>query len=157
LQETVFKRIRQGPGRSQKVEETVPSPSPMRLPEVLAIVALGAALAGCSAQRSETPQDSRAKMAGMQQNQVLACMGTPTRKILETVGEVWEYSTGNGTTSTNASTAVNSNNFSSRLCDINIVFSKGQVSAVEYAGPLGGAPVTSDQCANAISSCVKQR
>ena len=123
----------------------------------LAIVALAVALAGCSTHRSQTAQDPRAKMVGMQQDQVLACMGAPTRKTLETAGEVWEYSTGNGATSTNASAAVSSNNFSSRLCDINIVFANGQVSAVKYAGPIGGAPVTSDQCTNAISPCVKQR
>src|SRR5690242_19285445 len=115
----------------------------------------GVAPAGCLTHRSETAQDPRGKMVGMQQGQMLACMGTPTRKILETAGEVWEYSTGNGTTSTNASTA-DSNNFNSRLCDINMVFSNGQVSAVKYTGPFGGAPVSSDQCTNAISPCVKQ-
>jgi hypothetical protein len=96
-------------------------------------------------------------MVGMQQEQVVACMGAPAKKTLESEGEVWAYSTGNGTTGSNPSTAANSNNFSSRLCDINIVFSNGQVSAVKFTGPIGGPPVSNDQCTNAISSCVKQQ
>jgi hypothetical protein len=93
----------------------------------------------------------------MQQEQVIACMGAPAIRSLESEGEVWAYSTGNGTTGSNPSIVANSNNFSSRLCDVNIVFSNGQVSAVKYTGPIGGAPGSSDQCTAAISLCVKQR
>jgi hypothetical protein len=123
----------------------------------LAIVALGVALTGCSTHRSEDAQDPRAKMVGMQQEQVVACMGAPAKRTLGGEGEVWAYSTGNGTTGSNPSTAANSNNFSSRLCDVDIIFTNGQVSAVKYAGPIGGSPGSSDQCTNAISPCIKQR
>jgi len=123
----------------------------------LAIVALGVALAGCSTNRTEVDQDPRAKMVGMQQDQVIACLGAPARRTLEGAGEVWNYSSDNRMIPTNANTDVNSSRFSSRICNINIVFTNGKVSAVNYTGPTGTAPVTSDQCANAISPCAKQR
>jgi hypothetical protein len=96
-------------------------------------------------------------MVGMQQDEVIACMGAPARRTLESTGEVWVYFSGNAVTATDARSAISSNNFSSRLCDINIAFSNGQVSAVKFIGPIGGAPVTTDQCTNTISPCVKQR
>ena len=122
----------------------------------LELLALGLTLTGCAGQRTETAQDPRTTMVGMQQEQVIACMGAPARKTLEAAGEVWEYSSDARMTVANASTGANSTRFSSRLCDINIVFSNGHVSAVNFTGPTGGLPVSSDQCANAVNPCVKQ-
>jgi len=121
------------------------------------IIVLCLALTGCSTPRTETAQDPRAKMVGMQQEQVIACMGAPVQRALESDGEVWHYSSESGKGATSASTALNGSNFSSRLCDVNIVFSKGQVSAVKFTGPLDGAAGSADQCTSAISPCVKQR
>lgn len=123
----------------------------------LEILALGVALVGCSTHRSETAQDPRAKMIGMQQEQVITCMGSPVRRALESDGEVWHYSSDGGKSASNASSALNGSNFSSRLCEVSIVFSKGQVSAVKFTGPLDGSAGSTDQCTSAISPCVKQR
>ncbi len=124
---------------------------------VLGIVALCAALGGCAFQRAEIAQDARAQMVGMPKEQVLACMGPPATKAAEGTTEVWGYSSGNGMTVTDASygrfggTAVSS----SRFCTVNIVFSGGQVSAVNYTGPTGGLLTAGEQCAYAVNSCVK--
>jgi hypothetical protein len=125
----------------------------------LVIVALGAALAGCAIQRAEIAQDARAQMVGMSKERVLACMGAPANKAAEGATEVWGYASGNGMTVATASydryggTAVSS----SRFCNINIVFSSGQVSAVNYTGPTGGLLTAGEQCAYAVSPCVKAR
>jgi hypothetical protein len=95
----------------------------------------------------------------MSKEQVLACMGAPATKAAEGATEVWGYSSGNGMTVATASydryggTAVSS----SRFCNVNIVFGTGQVSAVNYTGPTGGLLTAGEQCAYAVSSCVKQR
>jgi len=125
----------------------------------LAIVALGAALAGCAFQRAEIAQDARAQMVGMTKEQVLACMGAPANKAAEGSTEVWGFVSGNGMTVATASydryggTAVSSN----RFCNINIVFAGGQVSAINYTGPTGGLLTAGEQCAYAVNACVKRQ
>ena len=126
---------------------------------ILRIVALSAALAGCAIQRAEIAQDARAQMVGMSKEQVLASMGAPANKAAEGATEVWGYASGNGMTVASASydrysgTAVSS----SRFCNVNVVFAAGQVSAVNYAGPTGGLLTAGEQCAYAVSACVRQR
>jgi outer membrane protein assembly factor BamE (lipoprotein component of BamABCDE complex) len=124
---------------------------------ILGIVALCATVGGCAFQRAEIAQDARAQMVGMPKEQVLACMGPPANKAAEGTTEVWGYTSGNGMTVTDASygrfggTAVSS----SRFCNVNIVFSGGQVSAINYTGPTGGLLTAGEQCAYAVNSCVK--
>ncbi len=126
---------------------------------ILGIVALCVALGGCAFQRAEVAQTAQASMIGMPKEQVLACMGPPANKAAEGKTEVWGYSSGNGTTVTDASfgrfggTAVSS----SRFCNINIVMTGAQVSAVNYTGPTGGLLTQGEQCAYAVDACVKQR
>jgi hypothetical protein len=125
----------------------------------LGVVALSVALASCAIQRAEIAQDARAQMVGLSKEQVLACMGAPANKAAEGATEVWGYASGNGMTVATASydrfggTAVSS----SRFCNVNIVFANGQVSAVNYTGPTGGLITAGEQCAYAVSPCVKQR
>ena len=98
-------------------------------------------------------------MVGMSKEQVLGCMGPPVNKAAEGATEVWGYASGDGTTVATTSfnryggTAIASN----RFCKINIVFNGGQVSVVNYTGPTGGLLTAGEQCAYAISPCVKQR
>jgi hypothetical protein len=46
---------------------------------------------------------------------------------------------------------------SSRFCNINIVMTGGQVSAINYAGASGGLLTPGEQCAYAVNSCVTPR
>ena len=121
-------------------------------------VALCAVLCGCAIQRAEIAQDARGQMVGMPKEQVLSCMGVPATKAAEGATEVWGYNSGNGMTVTDASygryggTAVSS----SRFCTVNIVFTGGQVSAVNYNGPTGGLLTQGEQCAYAVNTCVKR-
>jgi outer membrane protein assembly factor BamE (lipoprotein component of BamABCDE complex) len=125
----------------------------------LAIVALCAALGGCAIQRAQEAQDARVQMVGMTKGQVRACMGTPANKASESSTEVWGYNSSNGMTVVNSSydryggTAVGSG----RFCNINVVFSGGQVSAINYTGPTGGLLSAGEQCAYAVDACVKRR
>ena len=126
---------------------------------ILGIVALCATLCGCAFQRAEIAQDARAERVGKSKEQVLGCMGPPVSKAAEGGTEVWGYNSGDGTTVATANfdrfggTAVSSN----RFCKINIVFSGGQVSVVNYTGPTGGLLTAGEQCAYAISPCVHQK
>ena len=125
----------------------------------LGIVALSAALAGCAIQRAQVAQEAQGSMIGMPKEQVLACMGPPINKAAEGATEVWAYNSGNGMTSTNISgdrygAAATS---SSRFCNVNIVMSPGQVTAVNYTGPAGGLLTAGEQCAYAFERCTKPR
>jgi hypothetical protein len=86
-------------------------------------------------------------------------MGAPANKAAEGTTEVWGFASGNGMTVATASydryggTAVSSN----RFCNVNIVFARGQVSAVNYTGPTGGLLTAGEQCAYAVNACVKPR
>lgn len=126
---------------------------------ILGVIPLCVALAGCAFQRAEIAQDARAQMVGMSKEQVLTCMGAPANKAAEGATEVWGYSSGNGMTVVNASydryggSAVRH----SRFCNINIVFTGGQVSAVNYTGPTGGLLTAGEQCAYAVNACVKRQ
>ena len=126
---------------------------------ILGIVALGVMLAGCAIQRAQIALDARAQMVGMSKEQVLTCMGPPASKATEAQTEVWAYNSGDGTVL--ASGSVSGGNFSgissSRFCKINLVFSGGGVSAVNYQGPTGGLITAGEQCAYAVDACVKQR
>jgi len=126
---------------------------------ILGIVALCAALGGCAFERAEVAQKAQASMIGMPKEQVLACMGAPASRATEGNTEVWGYNSGNGMAVTSASygryggTAVSS----SRFCNVNIVMTGGQVSAVNYTGPTGGLLTRGEQCAYAVDACVRPR
>lgn len=114
----------------------------------LPILALSAALAGCAFQRAETARDAQAQMIGMPKEQVLACMGVPSNQAAEGATEVWGYNSGRQGGSARAS---------SRFCNVNVVFSNGVVSTVNYTGRTGGLLTADEQCAYAVSPCVKRR
>jgi hypothetical protein len=126
---------------------------------ILAFVAVAVALGGCAIQRAQIAQDARVQMVGLTKEQVLVCMGPPAGKAAEGQTEVWSYHSGDGTTI--ASGSVSYGNFSGvssrRFCQINVVISRGAVSAVNYQGPTGGLITAGEQCAYAIDACVKPR
>jgi hypothetical protein len=126
---------------------------------ILGMVALGAILTGCAIQRAQVAQDARAQMVGMSKEQVITCMGPPVSKATEGQTEVWSYNSGDGTVV--ASGSVSSGNFSgmssSRFCRINLVFTGGGVSAVNYQGPTGGLITAGEQCAYAVDACINKR
>lgn len=45
---------------------------------------------------------------------------------------------------------------SSRFCNINVVFTDGQVSVVKCTGPTGDLLTQGEQCAYAVDACVKR-
>jgi hypothetical protein len=126
---------------------------------ILGMVALGAILTGCAIQRAQVAQDARAQMVGMSKEQVITCMGPPVSKATEGQTEVWSYNSGDGTVV--ASGSVSTRNFSgmssSRFCRINLVFTGGGVSAVNYQGPTGGLITAGEQCAYAVDACINKR
>jgi hypothetical protein len=123
------------------------------------VVVLASILAGCAIQRAQVAQEAQGSMIGMPKERVLACMGPPINRATEGATEVWAYNSGNGFTTTDASygrfggSAVSS----SRFCNVNIVMSGGQVSAVNYTGPTGGLLTAGEQCAYAVERCTKSQ
>jgi len=126
---------------------------------ILGIVALGAALAGCATERAPVAEDARLQLVGMSKEQILACMGPPAGKAVESLTEVWSYNTGDGTVVASGATSSGtySGTSSSRFCKIEVVFAPATVITVNYFGPAGGLPTASEQCASALSACVKKR
>lgn len=139
------------------------------------------ALSGCAVQRAVVAQSAQEKMVGLSKEQILACMGPPASKAVETSTEVWSYSSGNdrvtamGTgysqTSGSVSGARNDNTFSAtgntqttslssatasrRFCTVNVVMNDGRVSRVNYSGPTGGLLTGGEQCAFAVADCAR--
>jgi hypothetical protein len=117
-------------------------------------------------------------MVGFTKEQILACMGPPGSKAAEGQTEVWSYASGNGYSSTIASTDVsttgqasrfgnqvygsaNSTGFGTaistrRFCTVNVVMINGAVTAVNYQGPTGGLLTAGEQCAFVVDACVKK-
>ena len=136
-------------------------------------------LAGCAFERAKVAQDAQGSMVGLAKEQVLACMGPPQNKAAEGQTEVWSYASGNGYTSTIATTNVqtngqaqvvgnqvygssNSGGFGTavsrrRFCTVNVVMTGGFVSAVNYQGPTGGLLTGGEQCAYAVEACIKKQ
>jgi hypothetical protein len=61
-------------------------------------------VAGCAVQRAMVAQDAQGKLVGLSKEQVLACMGPPANRMAEGATEVWSYASGDGRTTTVAST-----------------------------------------------------
>jgi hypothetical protein len=135
-------------------------------------------LAGCAFQRAQVAQDAQASLVGLPKEQVLACMGPPQNKAAEGQTEVWSYASGNGFSSTIATSNVQTNGQAQalgnqvygsssssgfgtavshrRFCTVNVVMTGGYVSAVNYLGPTGGLLTGGEQCAYAVEACTKQ-
>jgi hypothetical protein len=120
-------------------------------------------------------------MIGLTAEQVLTCMGAPAQTAKQGATEVWNYPSGGqidsfGTTSaygqgSGTLTTTGSNGFYSgqaygssfssgvsaaRYCVVNVVITSGRVTAVNYQGRTGGLLTEGEQCAYAVSNCVRQ-
>jgi hypothetical protein len=100
-------------------------------------------------------------MIGLPKEKVLTCMGPPADQMTVGNTEVWAYASGNGQTIGSAF-ASGGNGFASgfgvteqRFCKVDIVMSKGVVSAVNYSGPTGGLLTAGEQCAFAVQNCLQ--
>jgi hypothetical protein len=121
-------------------------------------------VAGCAAQqRSQMAADAQTKLRGMTKEQVLSCMGPPSRKMAEGATEVWSYSSGDGHTSTSgsASTLITGAldyeaTTTRRFCTVDVVMTDGLVSRLNYSGPTGGLLTPGEQCGFAVQNCVRQ-
>lgn len=121
------------------------------------------ALAGCAIQRSLQAQDAQKQLVGMTDEKIMTCMGPPHSRSAAGATEVWQYGSGDGTTSAHA----NANNWgggivtgsvtsSSRYCMINIAMREHVVQSVNYSGPTGGILTGGEQCAFAMQACLPQ-
>lgn len=132
----------------------------LRSMRALRVAALCFALAGCAIQRAEIAQDARAQMVGMAEEQVLACMGAPAGAKAAggaTVGLGLQLRQRRDASSTLATDATV---IHSQLTEAGLQnqyrIREQQVSAVNYAGPTGGLLTAGEQCAYAVSACVKE-
>ena len=134
-------------------------------------------ITGCAVERAQVAADAQGKMVGMTKEQVLACMGPPANKAAEGATEVWSFDSGNGRTdihtfgqSTTSASAYGNGNYATgsassmgsgfgvatrRFCRVNVVMTGGRVSNVNYSGPTGGLLTQGEQCAYAVSNCVR--
>jgi len=118
-------------------------------------------LAGCAVQRAEIARNAQVQMVGLSKERVLACMGVPASQMTVGETEVWAYQSGNGQVEGSV-VASGGNGFASgfgvstrRFCNVNIVMTKGAVSAVNYSGPTGGLLTAGEQCAFAVQNCAQ--
>jgi hypothetical protein len=121
------------------------------------------AFCGCAIQRALEAQDAKEQLVGMSDEKILACMGPPHNRSAVGGTEVWQYGSGD-----NSTTAVGNANAwgggmvtasvstSSRYCMINIAMANHVVRSVNYSGPTGGLVTEGEQCAFAVKACLSQ-
>lgn len=129
------------------------------------------------AQQAQPPT----QLIGMTKAQIMSCMGSPNGLQQTSSGEVWSYPAGapaggqaanqaftnaldsnGGTTPGNTGTgayagagapgAFGSANGGSHSCAVNIVFSSGKVSAINYLSQ-NGANLEGWECTNSVQNC----
>jgi len=119
-------------------------------------------LCGCAQyERAQTAGYAKTMMVGMPKEEVLACMGVPSRKAQEGDTEVWFYRSTNGLGTSGSykysskGSSFNSGSHSKYFCDINIVMRNDRVDRVHYNGPTGDWMFAKDdQCGYAVQHCV---
>ena len=112
------------------------------------ILAAAIVLSGCAIQRSMDASSAQKKMIGMNQEDVLACMGVPSTSGAVGSTEAWSYISGDGRRIGSASDS------QGRSCTVNINFQQKIVRSVNYAGPTGGLLTQGEQCAYVIQNCI---
>ncbi len=142
---------------------------------VLIAILICIGLTGCKFQRVETAAIAKRELAGMNKASILGYMGVPAGKEGADNIEVWScfsggdvnyygsgnsYSTGSakisGNTISGSSSTTSFGHVSAkkRHCKIDLVFSSGYVSVVNYSGRTGGLLTKDEQCAFAVQNCV---
>jgi hypothetical protein len=114
------------------------------------VAALCLVLSGCAIERSIVAQQAQGDMVGMSKEQILECMGPPMNKAAEGATEAWSYST-------NPTINLDRGSGATRYCNVTILMTAGNVSAVRYQGPTGGLITQGEQCAYAVDACLKHR
>ena len=122
------------------------------------VAVLGLALAAVRFSVRKLLKTPVCKWSGCRKNRCLVAW-VPQRPRLPKANPIWGFNSGNGMTVVDASygrygySAVASSHF----CNINIVFTGGQVVTVNYAGPTGGLLTAGEQGAYAVNACVKRQ
>jgi hypothetical protein len=131
--------------------------------EVIQIISYGLILsliASCAIQRAEIATKAQSSMIGMSKQQILQCMGAADSTQIVGVVESWKYhSGGESHATTNISNygefATASTSVTKRYCEVNILFSNDSVTNINYSGRTGGLLSKGEQCAYAVSNCVR--
>ena len=119
-----------------------------------ALTLIGAVVfAGCSHQQTQIANEAPNQMIGLSREQVLTCMGAPTKQAATGATEVWSYDSGNSAAGITGNSAAGINRV--RNCMVNVVMTDGRVSSVNYVGDTRGPITQSEQCAFAVQNCVR--
>lgn len=115
---------------------------------------------GCAIQRAEVATKAKTSLIGMSKQQILQCMGAASEIQKQGTTEAWKYySGGDYRGSINAYTdnqyTFGTTTLNKRSCEINILFDNSSVTNVLYSGRTGGILSQGEQCAYAVSNCVK--
>lgn len=155
-----------------------PIPSWSRTPRRAAALAAVALLAACSVfPQVATLDQARARLTGMTDSQVTACMGTPATTLTAPDGRtVWTYTPAPGAANvappvtdpgqatfgyTPFSGGVGGQSVAAAVappsrasCTLVLIFGRGQVAEVTYAGPNGGPPAQPEACGALAGRCL---
>lgn len=135
---------------------------PKRTVAFITLSLVGLMISACAIQRAQEASDAQAKMIGLSKEQVLTCMGTPTKTAAAGNTGVWSYNSGNSRTDTFGAadawggggwaSAFGSSTTTSRYCKVDVVINADHVSRVNYSGPTGGLLTKGEQCAFAVEN-----
>jgi len=115
----------------------------------LTIVMCLASINGCVFTRAETASTAKRSLIGMSKQQILQCMGAARNIQTEGNVDVWKYYSGGDYRATGITI------LRKRSCEINVIFKKDYVVNIMYSGRTGGILTRGEQCAYAVSNCVR--
>jgi hypothetical protein len=115
------------------------------------------ALLGCDAQRPEVDQIAQRSLIGLSKKKILACLGTPVKRIAIGLEEIWTFPIGEMRADA-PPWALDPNLQvspfgSTRRCDVKVVIDKFGVSQVYYSADDGGVMPLGQQCIFAVERC----
>jgi hypothetical protein len=130
-----------------------------RVLAIFAMLPLSLALAGCEASRPGVDQTAQQSMIGLSKKKVLACLGTPPRRVRIGSTEVWTYPSGYLWTQ-GPPWAIGLNLGAPPLgpsgpCNVKLVMTNSAVSQVNYSVPGGGELPLGQQCIFSVENCLQ--
>ena len=118
---------------------------------IVAALALCFALPACGMEWPENDQVAQAKMIGLSNRQIRACLGAPASRRAIGSTEIWSYA--GGRTEIEGSGFATSGNPRHPACRVNLVMTNGAVSQINYAGPAGDSLDLGERCVFPALAC----
>jgi hypothetical protein len=127
---------------------------PMKKILLIAAALASWSLAAGAFEKPESDQIAQAKMIGLPERTVRACLGPPTWRRGVGATEIWSYGSGKVRIEGSGFASVGYPRHS--LCRVSIVMTNGTVSRIFYSGFAGDSLDLGERCLFPVDDCVRR-